>query len=110
MTRKQWCILTAALLALSLCLVVGVVVLVDPFEIYHPAWFYQPAYSSATQAYSNAGIAKTHEYDSVIIGTSVSENCTPSVYDAALGGRFVKLCMNGGTARERNLQIGGHKA
>lgn len=105
MTRKQWCILTAALLALSLCLVVGVVVLVDPFEIYHPAWFYQPAYSSATQAYSNAGIAKTHEYDSVIIGTSVSENCTPSVYDAALGGRFVKLCMNGGTARDHALMM-----
>lgn len=100
MSRKRWAVLSLSLLLSAAALIVGAVVLVDPFEIYHTALFYQPGYASATQMYSNAGVAKHYRYDSVIIGSSVTENCTPSVYDAALGGRFVKLCMNGGTARD----------
>ena len=96
MTRKRWCLLTAAMLALSLVLVAALVVIVDPFEIYHRAWFYNPPYASETQMYSGAGVAKSYTYDSIIVGSSMTENCRPSVYDAALGGRFVKLCMNAG--------------
>lgn len=100
MAAKRWCMLCAILLALFSLLLVLTVVIVDPFEIYHRALFYTPPYSSGTQTYSNAGVAKNFHYDSVIIGSSVTENCTPSVYDAALGGRFVKLCMNGGLSRD----------
>ena len=96
MAAKRWCVLCAILLALLSLLLVLTVVVIDPFEIYHRALFYSPPYDSGTQVYSNAGVAKNFRYDSVIIGSSVTENCTPSVYDAALGGRFVKLCMNGG--------------
>lgn len=98
MSTKRWCVLTAAMLALLAAAIILMVVIVDPYEIYHRALFYQPAYASGTQSYSNAGVAKSYDYDSIIIGTSVTENCTPSVYEAALGGRFVKLCMNGGLA------------
>lgn len=100
MTRKRWAQLTLALLLAGLMGVVGLVVLVDPFEIYHRALFYNPPYKSGTQMYSCAGIAKSYTYDSIIIGSSVTENCTPSVYDAALGGRFAKLSMNAGLARD----------
>lgn len=96
MTRKRWCLLTAAMLALSLVLIVALVVIVDPFEIYHRALFYNPPYASETQMYSGAGVAKSYTYDSIIVGSSMTENCRPSVYDAALGGRFVKLSMNAG--------------
>lgn len=96
MTRKRWCILSASLLAFSLASIVALVVIVDPFEIYHRALFYNPPYDSKTQMYSVAGVAKSYTYDSIIIGSSMTENCTPSVYDAALGGRFVKLSMNAG--------------
>ena len=100
MSRKRWCFLCAAQLLTLCAAIVALVVIVDPYEIYHPAGFYVPAYASGTQSYSNAGVAKTHDYDSIIVGTSVTENCRPSVYGEALGGRFVKLCMNGGTARD----------
>lgn len=100
MAAKRWCLLCAILLALFALMLVLTVVVVDPFEIYHRALFYIPPYSSGTQTYSNAGVARNFHYDSVIIGSSVTENCTPSVYDAALGGRFVKLCMNGGLSRD----------
>ena len=91
MTGKRWCLTVAALLALLLSSLVALVVVVDPFEIYHRALFYQPAYASETQMYANAGVAKSYDYDSIIIGTSVMENCRPSVYAQALGGSFVKL-------------------
>lgn len=100
MSRKRWCLLAAAMLVLLLAALIALVVLVDPFEIYHRALFYQPAYESDTQMYANAGVAKSYAYDSIIIGTSVTENCRPSVYGEALGGSFVKLCMNGGLSRD----------
>ena len=100
MSNKRWCLLAAGALCTLLICIAALVVIVDPFEVYHRAWFYQPAYASETQMYANAGVAKSYEYDSVIIGTSVTENCRPSVYEQALGGRFIKLCMNGDTARD----------
>ena len=100
MSSKRWCLISAALLFAVNAFIVLLVVIVDPFEIYHRAWFYTPVYDSKTQSYCNAGIAKSHDYDSIIIGSSVTENCFPSDYDAALGGRFVKLCMNGGLSRD----------
>ena len=96
MTRKRWCLLTTAMLALALLLIIALVVIVDPFEIYHRAAFYNPPYESETQMYCGAGVAKSYTYDSIIAGSSMTENCRPSVYDDALGGRFVKLSMNAG--------------
>lgn len=96
MNAKRWCVLVLSLLMAGLVSAIALVVVVDPFEIYHPALFYNPPYESEKQMYSMAGIARSYAYDSAIVGSSVTENCTPSVYDAALGGRFVKLCMNGG--------------
>ena len=100
MTGKRWCLTAAALLLALLAALIALVVVVDPFEIYHRAWFYQPAYRSETQMYAGAGVARSYAYDSIIIGTSVTENCHPSVYAQALGGNFVKLCMNGGLAHD----------
>lgn len=100
MSTKRWCIAALSLLISGLLFIIALVVIVDPFEIYHPALFYDPPYDSKKQMYSMAGIARSYEYDSAIVGSSVTENCTPSVYDAALGGRFVKLCMNGGLSMD----------
>ncbi len=98
MTRSLWGRLTLALLVCALTLIVALVVLVDPFEIYHKATAFIPPIDNGTQSYSNAGIAKSYDYDSVIIGSSMTENFRPSQLDAALGRRFVKLCINGGSA------------
>ena len=97
MTRKRWALLALFLLAGSLALIVGTVALVDPFEIYHQATAFIPPITNGTQSYSNAGIAKSYDYDSVIIGSSMTENFRPSQLDALLGGRFVKLPINGGS-------------
>ncbi len=97
MTRSQWGKLTLAMLVSALLLIVGSVVLIDPFEVYHKATAFIPPIESGTQSYSNAGIAKSYDYDSIIIGSSMTENFRPSQMDNLLGGQFVKLCVNGGT-------------
>lgn len=97
MTRKTWAVLSLALLLSALLGIIGCVVLIDPFEIYHQAFMHIPPITNGTQNYSNAGIAKSYEYDSVIIGSSMTENFRPSQLDELLGGRFVKLPINAGS-------------
>ena len=97
MTAKHWSILSVSLLLLALSCIVGSVVLIDPFEVYHRALCYTPPIENRTQIYSNAGIAKSYDYDSVIIGSSMTENFTPSQLDRELGGSFIKLPVNAGS-------------
>lgn len=98
MTRKRWAAVALSLLAGGLALVVGTVALIDPFEIYRKAEAFIPPIENGTQNYSNAGIAKSYDYDGVIIGSSMTENFRPSQLDALLGGRFVKLPINAGSS------------
>ena len=58
MTRKHWAILTLTLLIGSIVGIIGSVVIIDPFEIYHQATAFIPPITNGTQIYSNAGIAK----------------------------------------------------
>lgn len=113
MTRKQWAVLSLVLLTLSIGGVIGTVVLIDPFEVYHQATAFIPPIANGTQIYSNAGIAKSYAYDSVVIGSSMTENFKPSQLDALLGGQFIKLPINAGTPYNHkqmmDLAFGTHK-
>ena len=97
MTRKHWALLTLALLFAGIGGTIGLVALIDPFEVYHKATAFIPPITNGTQNYSNAGVAKNYDYDSVIIGSSMTENFRPSQLDELLGGSFVKLPINGGS-------------
>lgn len=97
MSRKRWAMLSLSMLLGALALIVGLVVFIDPFELYHQATLYTPPITNSTQNYSNAGIAKSYAYDSVVIGSSMTENFTPSQLDNLFGGQFVKLSINGGS-------------
>ena len=54
MTRKQWACLSLAMILGALSLIVGAVVFIDPFEVYHKATRFIPPIISGTQSYSNA--------------------------------------------------------
>jgi len=97
MTRKQWAVLSLSFLLSALFFIVVSVVLIDPFQIYHQATAFIPPISNGTQSYCNAGIAKSYDYDSVIIGSSMTENFRPSQLDELLGGSFVKIPINAGS-------------
>ena len=86
MNRKKWAALTLSLLGLSIGGTVALVAAVDPFEVYHKATAFIPPISNGTQIYSNAGIAKNYAYDSVVIGSSMTENFRPSQLDRLSAG------------------------
>lgn len=103
MKRKTWAILSLSGLLAAFAFLSAIVIYVDPFQIYRLAEGYLPPIDNTTQVYSNAGIARHYDYDSAIVGTSVTENFRPSQMDALLGGRFIKLCTSAGTAYNHAL-------
>lgn len=79
-------------LVLMLLFVAGVVFVIDPFCQYHMPWFGMEAvYDRGTQSYTNPGLAKNYEYDSVLLGSSVSENFRASWFDELFDCNTLKL-------------------
>ena len=74
MKRKSWTFLSLTMLLGAFLLLSSIVIFVDPFQIYRLADLYRPPIDNTTQVYSNAGIVRNFEYDSAIVGTSVTEN------------------------------------
>ena len=95
--------MTCAMLILAIAGASLLVIFVDPFQVYRLATLYMPPIDNTTQVYANAGIARNYDYDSAIVGTSVTENFRPSQMDELLGGRFIKLCTQSGTAYNHAL-------
>ena len=105
MSKTTWSRLTLAALFAALLLTCLLVIAVDPFQVYHPATRYMPQLDRRTQVYSNAGVVRSYDYDSAIVGTSVTENFRPTLMDEQLGGRFIKLCTSAGTAYNHALLL-----
>lgn len=82
----------------------GLVLCVDPF--FH---FHEPvnglSYPLVNERYQNDGIARHFDYNAIITGTSMTENCRASVVDELFGVRSVPLCNSGGTYKEINDQL-----
>lgn len=81
-------------------LLAGFVICVDPFYQYHKVWFGLPVILE-NAVYQTPGAARNLSYDSVIIGTSMTENFHASWFDE-LGWNTVKLSYSG--ARTNDLQ------
>lgn len=73
----------------------------DPLQFYRKADY--KVYLSDNQRYQNPGFAKNYNYDTVVIGTSTSENFLPSYIDKRLHVKTLKLSMSGSTAHEQYL-------
>lgn len=103
MKRATWARLTLGALICAILLLCALVIFVDPFQIYRLATHYVPPIDKTTQVYANAGIVRQYDYDSVIVGTSVTENFRPTQLDSLFGGRHIKLCTSAGTAYNHAL-------
>ncbi|REE84539.1 copper amine oxidase-like protein [Paenibacillus taihuensis] len=74
--------------------------IVDPLQFYHKPFGYDPVFSNE-QRYQNPGLARNYDYDTIIVGTSMTENFRPSEVDKALGAHTLKLSIRGSTADEQ---------
>ena len=78
---------------LSLC--GGLVAFLDPSFQYHlPIGNVKAVYLN--ERYQNAGLARNLDYDTVILGSSVTANFRPSQFEQLFGGKTVKLTFPGG--------------
>lgn len=97
-SKKALLLFVILSLVLSSLLIVLNVVL-DPLQFYHKATWYKPVFSTE-ERYQNPGLAKNYDYDTIIIGTSMTQNFRPSEIDQVLKGKTMKLSMRGSTADE----------
>lgn len=67
---------------------------VDPFYHYHDVWFNLPVILE-NAVYQTSGAASHLQYDSAIMGTSMTENLRTSWFDEELGWSTMKLSYSG---------------
>lgn len=101
MNSKAFLITLLAVAITLLCAFAGITIYVDPlFHFHGPLKNLQ--YPLYDERYMNDGIVRHFEYDSVMTGTSLTENFNPSVFDQHYGTKTVKVPFSGGTYKEVN--------
>lgn len=95
MDDKKFFIKTISYSLLLLIVIALAVIIIDPFVHYH-APFFNLAVTETDERGQQIGVAKNCEYDTAIIGSSMSENFVASWFnDGYFGDNTVKLCMQG---------------
>ena len=104
MNARKW-LNTVAISSFGIVLIVGIFnFIVDPFYQYRLSTFYPIAYISKLERYINPGLAKNYDYDSIVLGSSTSENFVLSDVKNILGFKKpIKFCISGTSAYEEGL-------
>ncbi len=89
---------------LFLLLVVTVNYILDPLYFYRFPSFYEPQYSTNAR-FQIPGFIRNAEYDTVLVGTSMSRNFQESHVDEILGGTSLNAALPASTAREQKLAV-----
>lgn len=96
-SARRW-VLSVLLALLLLCLAsAAVVYTVDPYQYYRSMEAGIPASASTMQAYYNIGFARHYAYDTLMTGSSTTENFRSSQVDALFGGQALNLPFRAGT-------------
>jgi hypothetical protein len=95
-------LLGATLFVLSVAAALNFVV--DPLQLFRPAGFYAPMYSSDSRM-QNAGLIQSQNFDTVFIGTSLAIHFRQSDIDRILGVRSLKLSMTGSNSHEQSFAL-----
>ena len=93
---KKWFIKFIVSLIVCIVGIVLMTVVVDPYFHYHGP-VDGISYRLYEERYINDGIGRQFDYDTVITGTSMTQNFKPSEWDAMTGSRTVKLPFSGGS-------------
>lgn len=76
--------------------------MIDPFQQYRVKTFYPIVFFD--ERYQNAGFLKNFDYDSIILGTSMTENFLIKEIEKKLGySKLIKLSLTGGRANEQKI-------
>lgn len=101
MEEKKSCRRLLGCLLLCMVCSAGFIVVTDPFYHYHKPWFGMPVVLE-NAVYQTAGAASNLEYDSAIVGTSMTENFHTDWFDDELGWHTMKLSYSGARSSDLN--------
>lgn len=91
---RNWLAMTFVVLLAAMILVAGVVLWIDPFFHYHKPIDGFP-YQIDHQLCQNPGMVSHFDYDSVLIGSSMTANFDASWFAELYDEQVLKLCYNG---------------
>lgn len=97
---KKWILSIVALIFLLLMMAAGLVVWVDPFFQYHAPLENFP-YLVDNQLTQNPGMAKHMDYDSVILGSSMTVNFNTHWFEELMGLKAIKLNYSGAYPKDQ---------
>ena len=98
---RKWLLLFFAALTAALLSVTALVVLVDPFFQYHAPLPGYP-YKVDNQLSQNPGMARKLDYDSVLLGSSMTASFDTDWFTEILGLNTVKLSYNGALPKDES--------
>ena len=95
MSSQRFIRLTITYTLLALIAIAALVVIIDPFTRYHAPWFgFAPV--ETDERTSAIGLARNLDYDTVLIGSSMSENFKNTWFeDDVFGNKCVKIALQG---------------
>ncbi|MBQ8228743.1 MAG: hypothetical protein IJZ88_07000 [Clostridia bacterium] len=97
MTHKKWAIKTIAFSLILLLILGGITFAVDPLYQYRydesDNYFLSPKFSCV-------GLVKNYKYDSVMLGSSMTQNFDPDVFKETMGLNLLKVNIGGMTVPE----------
>lgn len=95
MSSKLFFVKTITYSIILLVIIGAAIIVVDPFVHYHRPWF-SLAPVETDERGAQVGIARNTEYDTAMVGSSMSENFQASWFSTEpFGSKAVKLCMQG---------------
>lgn len=96
---RKWNLLTLLIVGVILGVIAIAVIVIDPYWHFH-APIEGVSYRLGNGRYMNDGILMNYEYDTVIIGTSMSENFKSSQWEEATGNTAIKVPFFGAYYKE----------
>ena len=95
MTSVKFIKLTLSCTLLTLIIIAALVIIIDPFTRYHKPWF-GLANVETDERTSAIGLARNLDYDTALIGSSMSENFNYKWFeDGVFGSKCVKISLQG---------------
>ena len=103
---KKWSIFVFTGILGCLLAFGAIIIWIDPFFHYHaPIEGISYSLIRENERYQNTGILTHFSYDTIITGTSLTENFRTSECEKLFGGTAVKVPLAGGTYKEMNEQL-----
>ena len=102
MDNKKFILRFVAIAALPLVLILALNYMIDPLQLYRRSSI-APSFFVTQQRFQFPGVARNFAYDTVVIGSSMSENALPAHINNTLGVNSINLAFAAAASREQKL-------